>query len=627
MTVAVTGKSGFAGSVSVSIQGLPQGVSSSPASPFSVSAGTSQGVTFSASTSATAGNVTITFSGTSGALAHTVPASLTVTEPTFAMSANVSSLSLCVGCSQSLQVSVSAGSPNDMVNLSAVISGSQQRNVSATFSPATISPGGNATLTVSTATAAAPFSSLGIALTGTRTSDNTTQSINLPLQIVIGGGTLKIVPRTSGQFAIPASAVPYITNFFAKLIPVVADQCGPASDARTTELILNPADAGHTYFESGVNGSNHLIHLGGLPNPGSNGQDPNWNHPAAHETGNAHHGLWIALISGKGSFNTTDEMDVDPDAEVCAVSALRALVQAGTVPADPNYLGQPLSILDTLARYKDPMALAGNRYLPGYSPFQIAGEGFYKLLIGPKGFPTFAAYEEALFTAMNENGGLLSPAAFQSFLNQAVIDSEGAGDWCMSRFPVFFGMPASASGTGFIAWTITPNNPFALTAQAFVESITNGDSSATPIASGKVVLGVTNTTGAQVASFTTDLANTSAMENPFVMNLQNTLATGVYNLLVSATANGQTLMSEMPIIVPSSTFNGSLPNAPGIYGILVDGNGNAMGGSLAVSEGTVVNSGNGFAIIEVGASGEATVNGRRFTAPQIGSRVVFVPAP
>ena len=76
VTVTVTGQSGFTGSVSVSIQGLPQNVSSSPASPFSVSAGANQGVTFSASASATAGNVPITFSATSGALAHIASATL-----------------------------------------------------------------------------------------------------------------------------------------------------------------------------------------------------------------------------------------------------------------------------------------------------------------------------------------------------------------------------------------------------------------------------------------------------------------------------------------------------------------------------------------------------------------------
>jgi hypothetical protein len=76
--IAVSPLHNFVGSVSVSISGLPSGVTTSPASPFSISAGASQPVTFSAANSATLGPVNLTFAGTSGTLSHTAGATMSV---------------------------------------------------------------------------------------------------------------------------------------------------------------------------------------------------------------------------------------------------------------------------------------------------------------------------------------------------------------------------------------------------------------------------------------------------------------------------------------------------------------------------------------------------------------------
>jgi hypothetical protein len=76
--IAVSPLHSFSGNVSVSISGLPSGVTTSPASPFVIAAGASQSVTFSAATSATLGPVNLTFSGTSGSLSHTAGATMSV---------------------------------------------------------------------------------------------------------------------------------------------------------------------------------------------------------------------------------------------------------------------------------------------------------------------------------------------------------------------------------------------------------------------------------------------------------------------------------------------------------------------------------------------------------------------
>jgi len=63
--------------VTVTVSGFPGGISSSPASPFILSPGTPQPVTFSAP--AAAGTFTVEFQGVSGTLSHSASATLTVT--------------------------------------------------------------------------------------------------------------------------------------------------------------------------------------------------------------------------------------------------------------------------------------------------------------------------------------------------------------------------------------------------------------------------------------------------------------------------------------------------------------------------------------------------------------------
>src|SRR5260221_9982921 len=70
LNVSVNPLNGFSGAVQVTLNALPSGVMSNPASPFSVTAGASTPVIFGASANAPTGNFTISVQGTSGALSH-----------------------------------------------------------------------------------------------------------------------------------------------------------------------------------------------------------------------------------------------------------------------------------------------------------------------------------------------------------------------------------------------------------------------------------------------------------------------------------------------------------------------------------------------------------------------------
>lgn len=77
LSVVATATSGFSGSVTVAISGLPAGVTAVPAS-LTLVAGIAQSITLSGSTSAPVGNSTLTLTGTSGTVSHTASVALSV---------------------------------------------------------------------------------------------------------------------------------------------------------------------------------------------------------------------------------------------------------------------------------------------------------------------------------------------------------------------------------------------------------------------------------------------------------------------------------------------------------------------------------------------------------------------
>jgi DNA-binding beta-propeller fold protein YncE len=70
VNVSIAGQNGFASNVSVTFSGLPAGVTSNPASAFSVASGQSVPVLFGVGPNASTGQFTVTAQGTSGTLSH-----------------------------------------------------------------------------------------------------------------------------------------------------------------------------------------------------------------------------------------------------------------------------------------------------------------------------------------------------------------------------------------------------------------------------------------------------------------------------------------------------------------------------------------------------------------------------
>ena len=78
VTVSINGQNGFNGGVQLALDGLPTGILSNPASPFSIASGANAAIVFAARLNAPPGNFTITAQGTSGSLSHSVTLALAV---------------------------------------------------------------------------------------------------------------------------------------------------------------------------------------------------------------------------------------------------------------------------------------------------------------------------------------------------------------------------------------------------------------------------------------------------------------------------------------------------------------------------------------------------------------------
>ena len=223
VTVSVSSLNGFAGSVSIAIEGLPQSVTSSPASPFLVPAGSTQQVTFSASTSAPAGLLTVTFRATSGTLFHSAPLTLTVVQiADFAVSVNPTTVSLPANGTASVQACVNAttsGSTNYTVDLSY---STLPQEVTGVFDSSVISLGQCAVLTLTATKDAPEVSSFPVTVTATRASDGTARTADFLLtvtRIALGGGDINYtLDNANGLF--PSASQTCFTDFMNFLAPL-----------------------------------------------------------------------------------------------------------------------------------------------------------------------------------------------------------------------------------------------------------------------------------------------------------------------------------------------------------------------------------------------------------------------
>ncbi len=196
--VALSSTNGFSGDVSVSISGLPSGVTASPAT-FSLTGFQSQHVQFTAVSTAAAGSSTVTISGSSQSLSHTVQLALTVTGPPgITLALQPTTLVLIPGVQQSMQIAVQGVNGFNQL-VSGTLSG-LPAGVTVNSTTFSVFPGGTATLYFTAATGASSGTVQINASSGTLTA-----SAQLPISINTTPD-FALTTGTNNAFAVSQSA-------------------------------------------------------------------------------------------------------------------------------------------------------------------------------------------------------------------------------------------------------------------------------------------------------------------------------------------------------------------------------------------------------------------------------------
>jgi endoglucanase len=219
--ITITRSGGFTSSVSLSVGGLPSGVTAT-LSPTTTT-GTSSTLTIAASSTAAAGPATVTVTGTGGGLTRTTTISLNVNAPDFSLTTNPTSLTVNRGSNGTSTVTITrVGGFTSSVVLSAT---GLPAGVTATFNPASTTGTSSAltlaaSSTATTGAATVTVSGTGGGLTRTRTINLTVNGPDFslsanPANVTVNRGssgtstvTITRAGGFTGSVALSASGLP-----------------------------------------------------------------------------------------------------------------------------------------------------------------------------------------------------------------------------------------------------------------------------------------------------------------------------------------------------------------------------------------------------------------------------------
>ena len=233
LTIAATPLNGFTGNVSVQVGPLPAGVTATP-STLSLVPGVLQTVMLSASSTAAAGNASITLTGTSGAITQNAQAALTIAQPppspSFSLQASPSAITVVPG-GNSRTLTVGATALNGFTGNVSVQIGPLPAGVTATPSTLAIVPGTLQTVLINASSAATPGNA-NIPLAGTSGTITASGSASLTISSPPPVTTMAAISATSFDFGNNL-----VNNTLTKTVAVV-------SNIGSNPLTLNPTISG-----------------------------------------------------------------------------------------------------------------------------------------------------------------------------------------------------------------------------------------------------------------------------------------------------------------------------------------------------------------------------------------------
>jgi len=207
-TVNVAASNGFTGNVTLSVTGLPTGVTGGFSANPVVNSGSSALDLFADGTTP-AGSYTLTIEGVSGSLTHTTAVTLNIAD--FSISASPSSRSVIQGGNTTYTVSV--GSLSGFTGNVALSVSGLPAGVSGTFNPTSVNGAGNSTLSLAVAASTAPgtyiltvrgdgpttFHTTTVSLTVTAPPPDFTISASPSSQTVTRGGSVAYTVSLSAR--------------------------------------------------------------------------------------------------------------------------------------------------------------------------------------------------------------------------------------------------------------------------------------------------------------------------------------------------------------------------------------------------------------------------------------------
>jgi len=342
ISVSASPVNGFNSAVAISISGLPAGVTASP-STLMIKPGTPQNVKLTAASNAGAGKATVTLTGTSGTLSHTVTAALTVVAATpppvadFSLSETPTSLALTTGAAGQA-VSLTAKAVNGFTGTVTVTYSGLPSGVVASPSSLTLTPG-TAQSVKFTAAASALSSTSTITLTGK--SGSLTHFVTLALAVTaaapppavdfslaINPASLSLTAGGAGQVvSLTAKAV----NGFTGTVTVTYSGLPSGVTANPSSLSLSPgvsknvtltasnsaASGNSTVVFKGVSGGlSHTVNLAlsvstATPPPTGEVDVTTYHYNNARDGLNAHETILTLSNVNSASFGKVDFYSVD----------------------------------------------------------------------------------------------------------------------------------------------------------------------------------------------------------------------------------------------------------------------------------------------------------------------------
>ncbi len=239
---------GFAATVTVTISGLPTGVTANPTT-LTLTPGTAQSVTLTAAANATVGNATVTFTGTSGALTHAATVALTVTAAAnFSLTATPGTLPLTAGSTGS-PVSVNAVPANGFAATVTVTISGLPTGVTANPTTLTLTPGTAQNVTITASSSAAAGSPV-ITFTGTSGALTHTATVTLTITVPAPDYSLTVMPTSLtiviGATGSPVSVNAVPVNGFTAAVTVTLSGLPSGVTANPPTLTLTPGTAQST---------------------------------------------------------------------------------------------------------------------------------------------------------------------------------------------------------------------------------------------------------------------------------------------------------------------------------------------------------------------------------------------